>query len=511
MTPPTTRCGATPGSPEPLSPCAPEGALSAHPMGAVPMDSAPMDASPTGRPRSWHVPASDIARHTHNYIRSIVENMHIEPHPEKPMIALSIGDPTIFGNFKPPAEVVDAVRDSLLSFKYNGYAPSSGYLEARQAVAQYSSRDGVDVEAKDVVLCSGCSCALDLCITVLANPGQNILVPRPGFSIYRTLAEGLGIHTKSYNLLAERSWEVDLAGLEAAIDDKTAAIVINNPSNPCGSVFRRQHLLDILAVAARHHVPIIADEIYEHLVFPGERYHSLGSLSTEVPVLSCSGLTKRFLIPGWRTGWIVVHDRGGVLDEVRAGLQKLSQRIIGSNTLVQGALPAILANTPAAFYEDTARRLQQHARIAFECLRQVPGLTPVMPQGAMYMMVGLNMEQFPAFATDLDLVNSLVCEESVFVLPGQCFDFPGYVRLVLTVPEEQLREACARIRDFCRRHHRVGLPLDCPPDAAMELESPAPAVLDDDLAGLNELKDLPDDMEVVDVPVVAARQQAVGQ
>lgn len=149
--------------------------------------------------------------------------------------------------------------------------------------------------------------------------------------------------------------------MEAAIDAQTAAIVINNPSNPCGSVFSRQHLLDILAVAARHRVPIIADEIYEHLVFPGERYHSLGSLSADVPILSCSGLTKRFLVPGWRMGWIVVHDRGGVLDEVRAGLQRLSQRIIGSNTLVQGALPAILENTPAAFYEDTASRLQVRA------------------------------------------------------------------------------------------------------------------------------------------------------
>ncbi|XP_052124693.1 tyrosine aminotransferase [Frankliniella occidentalis] len=213
----------------------------------------------------------------------------------------------------------------------------------------------------DIVLCSGCSCSLDLCITVLANPGQNILVPRPGFSIYRTLAEGLGIRTKAYRLLPDRGWEVDLADLEAAVDADTAAIVINNPSNPCGSVFSRQHLADILDIASRHRVPIIGDEIYEHLVFPGQRYHSLGSLSEDVPVLSCSGLTKRFLVPGWRMGWIVIHDRHGVLgSEVRAGLQKLSQRIIGSNTLVQGALPAILRNTPEAFFEDTIHKLHKY-------------------------------------------------------------------------------------------------------------------------------------------------------
>ncbi|CAA3033088.1 tyrosine aminotransferase, partial [Olea europaea subsp. europaea] len=394
---------------------------------------------------------------------------------------------------------------------HNNYTMSpdvfNGYQEAREAVARYSSVDGVRVdpqvstasaywvgntthslvgwvaclsggkpqsradpvgeENKDVVLCSGCSCALDLAITVLANPGQNILVPRPGFSIYRTLAEGLGIRTKPYNLLvsatnldasifAERGWEADLAGLEAAIDEDTAAIVVNNPSNPCGSVFSKQHLRDILDIASRHRVPIIGDEIYEHLVFPGERYYSLGSLSEDVPILSCSGLTKRFLVPGWRMGWVVLHDRAGVLGrEVRAGLQRLSQRIIGSNTIVQGALADILERTPQAFYDQTVRTLQAHARLAYDELSRVPGLRPVMPQGAMYMMVGIDMDMFPEFGTDLELVNQLVCEESVFVLPGQCFDFPGYVRLVLTVPEPQLRAACSRIRSFCARHHRA--------------------------------------------------------
>ncbi|KAK3910697.1 Tyrosine aminotransferase [Frankliniella fusca] len=471
MTPPmTASCGVlASSSPEMMqtSPCPPVGA-------------SPPSPQPRGRPQEWHVPASDIARSTHNYIRSIVENMKIEPNPDKKMIALSIGDPTIFGNFRPPEEVVEAVRESLLSLDYNGYAPSSGYAEARDAVARYSSVDGVQVSAEDVVLCSGCSCALDLCITVLANPGQNILVPRPGFSIYRTLAEGLGIRTKAYNLLPERDWEVDLDSLEAAVDADTAAIVINNPSNPCGSVFSREHLLDILAIAARHRVPIIGDEIYEHLVFPGQRYHSLGSLSEEVPILSCSGLTKRFLVPGWRMGWIVIHDRHDVLGaEVRAGLQKLSQRIIGSNTLVQGALPAILRDTPESFFQDTIHKLHHHARVAYARLRRVPGLSPVMPQGAMYMMVGLDMDRFPAFRTDLQLVDRLVREESVFLLPGQCFDLAGYVRLVLTVPEEQLREACARIEAFCLRHYQ-GAFLD------------APGLADNEVA-------LPEDIEIADI------------
>jgi len=404
--------------------------------------------------RSWSVTASNYARNTFNPIRAIIESMKLTPNPEKPMIALSIGDPTVFGNLSPPCEAIEAVVESVRSTQFNGYAPSTGYEESRSAVATYVSIPEATVEAKDVILCSGCSCALDLCISVLANPGQNILVPRPGFPLYRTLAEGLGIQTKFYDLKADQGWEVDLEHLESQIDENTAAIVVNNPSNPCGSVFSRRHLQDILQVAARHFVPIIADEIYDYFVFPGHDFHPLASLTDEVPILTCGGLTKRYLIPGWRMGWIVIHDRNDVLSlEVRQGLQKLSQRIIGSSTILQGALRTILTQTPTSFFEDTIAIVHENAQIAYNLLSNVQGLRPVLPAGAMYMMVGVELDRFPAFENDLQFVERMVTEESVFCLPGRCFDYPNYVRIVLTVPDVQLREACMRMAHFCEAHY----------------------------------------------------------
>ncbi|XP_014230097.1 tyrosine aminotransferase isoform X1 [Trichogramma pretiosum] len=407
---------------------------------------------------NWNVEASLIAKRTHNPIRSIVENIVVEPNPDKQLIALSIGDPTTFGNLKPPKEVIKAVHESIDSQLYNGYAPSTGYKEARQAVAEYSSNEFTNVQFKDVVLCSGCSSALDLCITALAREGQNIIIPRPGFSIYRTLAEGLGITVKSYNLQPEFGWEIDLNDLEAQIDESTAAIIINNPSNPCGSVFSRDHLLDILQVAAKYYVPIIADEIYEHMVFPGKIFCSLASVSTEVPILSCSGLTKRFLVPGWRMGWIIIHDRHHILnEEIRNALNCLSQRIIGSNTIVQGALAQILKNTPQQFFEDVILTLNTHALLAYELLSKISGLKPIMPDGAMYMMVHIDLPSFPEFDSELQFVKTLLAEESVFCLPGQCFDYPSYMRLVITIPKHLLEEACLRINEFCYRHHAKNL------------------------------------------------------
>lgn len=305
-----------------------------------------------------------------------------------------------------------------------------------------------------MILCSGCSCALDLCISVLANRGQNILVPRPGFPLYRTLALGLGIETKFYDLKSDRGWEVDLEHLESQIDEKTAAIVVNNPSNPCGSVFSRRHLQDILQVAQRHFVPIIADEIYDYFVFPGHHFYPLASLTDQVPILTCGGLTKRYLIPGWRMGWIVIHDRNDVLSlEVRKGLQSLSQRIIGSSTILQGALHTILNDTPAQFFASTIATVHENALLAFNLLSSLQGLRPVMPSGAMYMMIGVEMANFPDFENDLQFVERMVTEQSVFCLPGRCFDYPNYIRIVLTVPDEQLREACTRIAHFCSAHY----------------------------------------------------------
>ena len=188
---------------------------------------------------------------------------------------------------------------------------------------------GDSLTLNDVILCSGCSCSLDLCISALANPGDNILVPRPGFPLYTTLANGLGIKTKEYDLKPDDDWQVDLDHLASIVDDKTVAILVNNPSNPCGSVFDEDHLRDILAVAEKYCLPIIADEIYEHFVFNGSDkvYTPLAKLSSNVPILSCGGLTKRYLVPGWRLGWITIHDRNDIFKTsgIRQGLQSLSQ------------------------------------------------------------------------------------------------------------------------------------------------------------------------------------------
>ncbi|NWT19823.1 ATTY aminotransferase, partial [Vireo altiloquus] len=408
-----------------------------------------------GRKPRWAVRASEMSKKTFNPVRAIVDSMKVEPNPKKAMISLSLGDPTVFGNLPTNDEVTRAVKEVLDSGQYNGYAPSVGYQSCREAVAAYYNCPEAPLKAQDVILTSGCSQAIELALAVLANPGQNILVPRPGFSLYKTLALSMGIEVKLYNLLPEKAWEIDLEHLESLVDEKTACLIVNNPSNPCGSVFSKSHLQEILAVASRQCVPILADEIYGDMVFADCKYEPIATLSTNVPILSCGGLAKRWLVPGWRMGWILIHDRRDIFgNEIRDGLVRLSQRILGPCTLVQGALERILHRTPPEFYHNTLSILKSNADLCYAALSAIPGLQPVRPAGAMYLMVEIEMEHFPEFENDVEFTERLISEQSVFCLPATCFEYPNFFRVVITVPEEMILEACSRIQEFCEMHYQ---------------------------------------------------------
>ncbi|KAI8899183.1 pyridoxal phosphate-dependent transferase [Globomyces pollinis-pini] len=399
------------------------------------------------------IKASDVAKRTRNPIRQIVDNLKVNPNPEKPFISLALGDPTVFGNLKIHDSCVDAVVRQVQGFKANGYGPSIGSVAAREAIANYYTHPNAPLTANDIVIASGCSDALNLCIGALCNPSHNILLPLPGFSLYETLASSKGIECKFYRLLPEKQWEADLDHLESLIDKNTACILINNPSNPCGSVYSKEHLKGILDIAERHRLPIISDEIYADMVFTGESFHPLATLTNTVPILTCGGLAKRYLVPGWRVGWIFIHDKNKVFDEVRAGIINLSQLIIGSNSIIQAAIPEILA-TDNEFHRATNTQLEKNALLSVKLLSNIPGITVVAPQGAMYLMLKINIEEFKGFKDDVEFVEGLVREQSVLCLPGQCFRCPEpYVRIVFSPPIDKLQEAYDRIREFCAKHH----------------------------------------------------------
>lgn len=236
--------------------------------------------------------------------------------------------------------------------------------------------------------------------------------------------------------------------MKCLIDCKTRAIIINNPPNPTGIVIERNQLELILQIADENHLPIIADEVYGAMTYNGAKFHPTATLKPKVPIFTCDGIAKRYLLPGWRLGWIIVHDRFDALKLIRNGLIPLAQKILGPCMLIQGALPSILQATNANFFRRVNLIIQRNAEIICEILDGVPGLQPLQPNGSMFMMVGIDER---IYGTDETFVRDLHVEENVICLPGCIFQCTGWFRLVLTCNEHDTREACNRIVQFCSR------------------------------------------------------------
>ncbi|CAK4077192.1 unnamed protein product [Aphanomyces euteiches] len=408
----------------------------------------------------WHTMfPSDLANNTTNPIRKIVDHIKMPKDPIKPLILLSLGDPTVFGNLACPDVLTDAIVRNVKSHKHNGYAHAAGTEAARAAIAARYGTPTSPLTKDDVIIASGGSGALDIAITGMCNPGDNILIPKPAFSLYKSIADAHRIQARYYDLFPEKNWEADTEQMASLIDNRTQAILINNPSNPCGSVFSKSHLEAILRVAETHRVPIIADEIYGDMAFGDAKFFPIASLTSTVPVVSVSGLAKQFCVPGWRVGWIAVHDRNDVLKDIRAAYFKFATVILGANSLIQSAIPDILTpeagsaeeQSLAKFKTEYYSTLEANAQFTLDTLRQIPGLRVVVPQGAMYVMCGIDTARLD-IKDDLDFTQKLLGEEAVLVLPGQCFQIPNFFRVVFSAPQDKLAEAYDRIKNFCARH-----------------------------------------------------------
>jgi len=384
-----------------------------------------------------------------NPIRDIVDRLQPPKNHPAPFLSLSIGDPTVFGNLLPPVEVVETLVSNVMGHKYDGYAHSAGYPSVRASVAK---KLGCGLTEGDIVMASGGSGALEMIVNVLTDVGDNMLIPSPGFSLYQTLLNHRGAEARYYKLLPEKGWEIDLELMESLIDSRTVAILLNNPSNPCGSVFSKEHILDILALAEKYRLPIIADEIYGDLTWDNHPFYQVGSLSERVPVLSIGGLAKLFIVPGWRLGWVAIHDRNGLFKDVRIALNKQTQLILGPSTLIQSVVHAALHLTPPSYLKRLRDTLQLHANTLCRRLGQLPGLKVVRPVGAMYMMVGVKPEHFDNISDDIEFAKLLVTEENLSILPGTIFTCPNFLRIVICAPVHKLNEACDRIEAFCKRH-----------------------------------------------------------
>lgn len=362
------------------------------------------------------------------------------------MFYLNIGDPNPFG-FRPPEHLITAVEKAMRA-NLNGYAPSEGIPEALQAIEADAQARGIS-SICHTWIGSGCSEVIDMALTALCDPGDNILVPSPGYPLYTALAAKLGIEARAYHLDEARGWQPDVADMAAHCDARTRAVVVINPNNPTGSLTDADTLRDIVRLSVERELVVFADEIYDRLLFDGCRHTPLGSLDPEASVLTLGGLSKNWLAPGFRIGWGVVSGDAQRLQPWLEAVRQLGRARLSANHPEQYGIAPCL-NGSQAHLTDLMAGLTVRRDLAMKRLNAIPGISCVVPRGAFYAFARLH-----AVDSDARWCSELMQATGVVVVPGSGFGQKAgtqHFRIVLLPQPEVIEEACDAIAGFMRTH-----------------------------------------------------------
>ena len=356
---------------------------------------------------------------------------------------LNIGDPVAAG-FSTPAHLVEAASRAMRE-GHNGYLASAGILEAREAVAADYTAHGVPTSPDRVLITAGTSEGIELTLSALVDPGDEVLVPSPTYPLYTAVLAKIGATPRYYRTDPDRDWMPDLDHLRSIVTDRTKAIVMIDPNNPTGAVYPTAVRRAIIDLAERHDLTILADEVYGETGFDGP-VPLLATLDLDAPIISFSSMSKAYLAPGWRTGWLVVG-KSPRLDNALAAIKKMADgRLCSPGPMQHAIAPALLGDRShqPAFRAALAER----AKVTTDLLNAIPGMRCVAPRGAFYAMPQLTL---PKGRTDEHYVLSLLRETGILTVYGSGFGMApeaGTFRIVFLAQPSELRKIYSDIAAF---------------------------------------------------------------
>jgi alanine-synthesizing transaminase len=362
------------------------------------------------------------------------------------MLYLNIGDPNLY-DFAPPAHVVESTYRAMVENK-NGYAPSSGINDAVKSIEGEAKRKGIK-NVLNVFVTTGASEAIEVCLTALVNEGENILTPTPGYPLYTAIASKLRSMENPYYLDEENGWQPDIENIKSKINKDTRAIILINPNNPTGSLYKTEVLQQIVDLAFEHNLVIFADEIYDKLLFDGKKHISIASLNDKVSCITFGGLSKNYFVPGFRIGWGIISGQQSLLNNYIEAINKILRARLSANHPEQYAIKPALEGDQSHLTE-ALKKLTVRRDITVEMLNSIPGISCVKPEGAFYA--------FPRMHTDLPdnrFVAELIKETGVVIVPGSGFgQVPGtqHFRVVFLPNEEILKKAYDKIGTEFQRY-----------------------------------------------------------
>ena len=388
--------------------------------------------------------------HTFSYaIRNIVAEARRVEAAGRTVRYLNVGNPPAFG-FGPPRHLIEAVERAMRD-GHNGYGPSAGSASAREAVAgEYTGR-GWNIDANRVFMTAGTSEGIELALSALADPDDEVLLPLPTYPLYTAVLGKIGARAVFYRTDPSHGWVPEVDQLDALVTPRTRALVVIDPNNPTGAAYPIGVRRELLNFADRHGLPILADEVYGDLGFDGP-VAPLGSLDPDAAIISFSSLSKGYLAPGWRTGWLAVGGSSR-LDDVVMAIGKLADGRLCSTVPMEHAVSAALRGDRS--HQSVFREaIKAQGAITADALNAIPGVSCVAPSAAFYVMPKVAL---PSGRTDEDYVVALLRATGVLCVYGSGFGMPpeeGFLRIVFLAAPAELREIFRLMGDFTEEYLR---------------------------------------------------------
>lgn len=373
------------------------------------------------------------------------ERMELDGHS---ILKLNTGNPAVFG-FDAPDVIM---RDMIAALPTSqGYSTSKGIIPARRAiVTRYELEDFPHFDVNDVYLGNGVSELITMTTQALLNDGDEVLIPAPDYPLWTaatSLAGGTPVH---YLCDEEDDWNPSIEDIRAKVTEKTKAIVVINPNNPTGAVYSREVLQRIVDVAREYNLLILADEIYDRILYDGAKHISIASLAPDLLTITFNGLSKAYRVAGYRAGWMVLtgpksHARGFI-----EGLDLLAGTRLCPNVPAQHAIQVALGGRQSIYgLTGEGGRLLKQRNVAYEKLNEIPGVSVTKPMGALYCFPRLD-PNVHEIHDDSKLMLDILRAEKILMVQGTGFNWPNpdHFRVVTLPWASQLENAIERLGNF---------------------------------------------------------------
>ena len=376
----------------------------------------------------------------------------------KRILKLNVGNPAPFG-LEAPHEILRDVAMNLPDA--TGYSDSQGIFSARKAVLQYYQSKGLlsAVDVRDVYLGNGVSELIVMTMQALMNDGDEVLIPMPDYPLWTAAANLAGGTAVHYRCNEDDNWHPDIEDIKSKITSKTKGIVVINPNNPTGSLYSDELLKQIIEVAKTHDLIIMADEIYDRILYDDMVHTPMSTLTDDVLVLSYNGLSKSHRIAGFRAGWMMVSGKKHHATDFIEGLDMLASMRLCSNVQGQYAIQTAMGGYQSMKELTSERgRLYKQREMAVSRLNAIKGISCTMPQGAFYCFPKMDPDVYP-IEDDMAFMMDLLVEENVLMVQGTGFnwDKPDHFRLVFLPNLHDLEDAMDRLdRFFAKKRKQFG-------------------------------------------------------